>query len=282
MSKAASDPARRVRARRGRWPFTWTSLFVAAVALGLTHSPMTADALVVDRWFDVAPRSTAGWQADFVDNFSGSLNTSVWGRYHGGVPAGTVSTYNRANASVNQSVQVDDGVLQLTSKQSNGAWTSAGLSSSPGFSARQGKWVVKAKFDRAYGVGYAFLLMPKGGGWPPELDIIEGTMGGPHLMSTFHYGTAANHLQQQRWLKGVDMSVWHTYGVILSDGLITYTLDGRAWASVASSVVPTVPMWLGFQAGVKDCARSTGECLTSATPTSANISIDWVAHYRRV
>ena len=74
-----------------------------------------------------------------------------------------------------------------------------------GFSATRGKWVIKAKFDRAYGVGYAFLLMPKGGGWPPELDIIEGTMGGPHIMSTFHYGTTSNHLQVQRWIKGVNM-----------------------------------------------------------------------------
>lgn len=258
-------------------------LLTAAAALLVAQVPATANAAVAaDVWMDDAPRSMPGWQADFVDNFGGSLNTSTWGRYDGGVPVGTVSKYARGNVGVNTSLQPSDGVMQLTTKKVNGSWTSGGVSSAPGFSAVQGKWVIKAKFDRAYGVGYAFLLMPKGGGWPPELDIIEGTMGGPHLMSTFHYGTETNHQQIQRWRRGVDMSVWHTYGVTMTADKITYTLDGREWASVSTTEVPTRAMWLGFQAGVKNCAVSTGECLSATTPTTSNISVDWVAHYRRV
>jgi hypothetical protein len=259
------------------------ALLSAAVALVLSQTPGTAHAaLAADAWLPVAPTAVSGWKADFVDNFSGSLNTRTWGRYQGGVPAGTVSTYASGNVGVNTGLQANDGVLQVTTQKIGGTWTGAGISSSPGFAATQGKWVIKAKFDRAYGVGYAFLLMPKGGGWPPELDIIEGTMGGPHIMSTYHYGTASNHQQIQRWLRGVDMTKWHTYGVIITSGRIGYTIDGREWASVNTSAAPTVPMWLGIQTGVKNCAQSTGECLSASTPTSAKISVDWVAHYRKV
>jgi hypothetical protein len=258
------------------------ALFAAAVALLLSQTTGTAQAaLAADTWLPVAPTAVSGWKADFVDNFSGSLNTKVWGRYTSGVPAGTLSTYSSGNVGVNTGLQANDGVLQVTTKKVGTGWTGAGVSSSPGFSATQGKWVIKAKFDRAYGIGYAFLLMPKGGGWPPELDIIEGTMGGPHLMSTYHYGTSSNHLQVQRWRKGVDMTKWHTYGVTMTAGKISYTLDGREWASVAMSG-PTKPMWLGIQTGVKNCAKSTGECLSASTPTTAKISVDWVAHYRKV
>ena len=41
-------------------------------------------------------------------------------------------------------------------------------------------------------------------------------------------------------------------------------------------------MWIGMQAGVKDCTTSTGECLSAATPASSKISIDWLAHYQQV
>ena len=114
----------------------------------------------------------------------------------------------------------------METKYANGGWTTAGMSSGRGFWATKGKWVMKAKFDRAYGVGYAFLLYPKGGGWPPEIDIAEGTAGGPSIMSTFHYGTSTARQQEQRWLYGVNMAAWHTYGVTITTGRIAFTLDG--------------------------------------------------------
>ena len=187
------------------------------MALFAFSAPQHASAaLVTDNWVDKAPTSMSGWRADFVDDFRELAEHLCVGSLSGRCPGRRLSTYQPGNLWVDKNVQVGDGVLKLTTKKVNGSWTSGGMSSARGFSAIRGKWVVKAKFDRAYGVGYAFLLMPKGGGWPPELDIIEGTMGGPHIMSTFHYGTSSNHLQVQRWIKGVNMKVWHTYGVVMS------------------------------------------------------------------
>ncbi|MBA8793372.1 hypothetical protein FHX74_000977 [Friedmanniella endophytica] len=230
-----------------------------------------------------APTSVPGWTADFVDNFNGPLNVKTWGRYFGGTPTGTVSSYDATNAAVTLNpTNPTDGIFQLNTHFANGQWSSAGMSSDRGFSAVGGKWVIKAKFDRAYGVGYAFLLYPHGGAWPPEVDFAEGTFGGPSIMATLHYGSAQQNFQIQRWLTKVDMTQWHTYGVIIGANQIDYTIDGRVWGTVQTENTPKVPMWLGVQAGVKDCARSTGECLSSATPTSSNISIDWIAHYKQV
>ena len=267
--------------------FSRHAIRFAAISLGLIPLVVTAvpaaDATTSDVWMAHAPRDVSGWEADFVDDFKTSINTSVWGRYEGGPAVGTQSIYRRENVVTDQSVQIGDGVLRLSTTQSaDGTWNSGGLSSGRGFAATQGKWVLKAKFDRAPGVGYAFLLYPKGGGWPPEVDIAEGTAGGPHIMSTFHHGTTSNHQQVQRWLYGVDMTQWHTYGVVMEGDVMSFTLDGRVYASFAHAATPTMPMWIGMQAGVKDCSKSTGECLSSATPTSSSILIDWVAHYKKI
>jgi len=230
-----------------------------------------------------APRNVPGYRADFVDDFKTPLNTAVWGRYEGGPAVGTTSIYRRDNALVHPDATGGDGQLRLSTTQSDGGWSSAGLSTGRGFAAAQGKWAIKAKFDDAPGVGYAFLLYPRGGGWPPEIDIAEGSaMTGAHIMSTMHYGTVSDHRQIQRWLHGVDLTQWHTYGVVINGDVIEFTLDGRVWGKIEHAATPRVPMWLGLQAGVKDCARSTGECLSARTPVSSNISVDWVAHYEKV
>lgn len=221
-----------------------------------------------------APGDMPGWQRDFVDDFNGPLNASVWGRYAGtSRSSGSLSSY-----SVNN-VYTSGGQLVLRTHKTNGVWTSGGLSSGKGFSATQGKWVFRARFQRAYGVGYAFLLFPKGGGWPPEVDVAEGTAGGPRVMSTLHYD--ADDKQKMIFNYGVkDMSQWHTYGVILSGNTISYTLDGAVWGSFSTYGVPKIPMWFALQAGAKNCAQSTGECTTTATPVDSSIDVDWVAHYR--
>jgi beta-glucanase (GH16 family) len=275
------SPARTHSNRRLRRNCFRAALGLAVVLLAVPASTTASAAPAPDPYLPSAPRALPGWQADFRDDFTRSLNTSIWGRYQGGRPTGSLAYYQPGNVVVDPYAQVGDGVLKITTKKVNGTWTTGGLSSGRGFWATQGKWVVKAKFDRAHGVSYNFLLMPKGGGWPPEVNIAEGTAGGPHIMSVVHYGTATNHRQVQHWLRGIDMTKWHTYGVTMSNGVISYTIDGRVWATVQSTAaMPTVPLWFGIQAGVKDCARSTGECLSTATPTSSTIWVDWVAHYK--
>ncbi len=219
-----------------------------------------------------APTAISGWRLDFVDNFNGSLNTAVWGRYGGGGPtARSLSSYDSAN------IYTAAGSMVLRTHRVNGVWTSGGVSAGRGFSAKQGKWAFRARFERAYGVGFAFLLFPKGGGWPPEVDMAEGTAGGPRVMSVLHYD--ADDKQKIFFRYGVDMTKWHTYGAILKGTKLSFTIDGVVTNSFTTAGVPNIPMWFAVQAGAKNCAVSTGECTTSSTPLDSHIYIDWVAHY---
>jgi beta-glucanase (GH16 family) len=58
--------------------------------------------------------------------------------------------------------------------------------------ASGGRWEIRAKFPVSKGIGYVFLLYPDDGSWPPEVDIAEGRVKGPQVMSTYHWGSNNN------------------------------------------------------------------------------------------
>jgi len=248
----------------------------------------SADGARLETWTCGAQQLNQSWTVgvgpgqgrvrDFYDDFNAGL-ASTWGKYGYGRQApgnGAMGLYDLSN------VYVSGGNLTLRTQFSNGAWTSAGVSSGKGYSAYQGEWQIRARFDQAKGIGYAFLLYPNDSTWPPEIDIAEGKVNGPSVMSTLHW--APNNQQIQKWNTVPDMTAWHTYGVIIEPSTITYTLDGVPWTSFATANAPTKKMWIGLQTGAMSCP-SAYECVpggipNAATPTSSTIQIDWVAHYQ--
>ncbi len=265
----AIEVARRPRAQLYRkfMRFWLVSVPIAAIASLMTAPPASAGAEHL-----VVPGNMGIWRQDFADDFN-VLNLDVWGRYDSSSPGmGLLSEYDRTNA------YVEDGKLVLRTYDAGGGdWRSAGVSGAKGFWAVKGKWAIRAKFDRAYGIGYAFLLYPKGGSWPPEVDFAEGTAGGPRLMSTLHWGAENN--TDSRFNYSVDVTQWHTYGVIMQDNLTQFTIDGKIWTTIDNAGTPQVPMWIGLQAGAKKCPTSFGECVSSRTPDDSRIYIDWVGHW---
>ena len=250
--------------------FSWGPLLMVAMVPLLSGVAVAPVAQA-----DAAPGDFQGWTRDYVDDFNGPLDVTKWGRYESSTNSiGALSEYDAAN------VFTANGSMVLRTYNAGGTdWRAGGVSGARGFSAAQGKWTVRAKFDRACGIGYAFLLYPKGGSWPPEVDIAEGTAGGPRVMSTLHWSPA--NLTDSRFKFGIDMTQWHTYGVILTDNKVEFTVDGGVWTTINNAGSPTIPMWIGFQSGAKaPSPTATGEVVDSTTPQSSNIYIDWVAHWK--
>jgi len=226
-----------------------------------------------------SPAGGAGWSRTFLDSFTGPIDTTVWGRYHGRSRSSTISNWARDNvATTPYTGSGGRGHLLIRTTNTNGTWTSGGLSSGRGVARTQGQWLVRAKIDRAPGIGYAFLLYPQGGGWPPEIDFAEGTAGDtPTIMATLHYG--ADNRTVSNYLHDRDITQWHTFGVIINGDTVDYTIDGIVWSTVRHHGVPRVPLWLGIQTNVKPNDGTNSEWLTTATPHESQIDIDWVAHY---
>ena len=232
-----------------------------------------------------APPTTApayaGWAADWIDNFNVPMDQTKWGAYGWGyqVPGqGAMGRYLVSNTFMSS------GVMTLRTQYVNGEWSSAGVSSGDFYSASGGRWEVRAKFPVSKGIGYAFLLYPDDGSWPPEVDLAEGRVNGPENMATYHWG--ANNSQVQSFMNNPDMSNWHTYGAIIGTNTITYTFDGKPWATITNSNVTTKKLWIGFQCGAMDPNGEAKAYETvdngvpgPLTPAVSDIQIDWVAHY---
>ncbi len=230
----------------------------------------------------VAAHADSRWQRDWNYDFTGAHDDSTWGRYGWGyqpVNQGAMGAYKPEN------VYTHDGVLALRTQYKDGQWSSAGVSGNPGFAASGGKWEVRAKMPVAKGIGYALLLFPQDGSWPPEVDIAEGRVNGK-VMSVYHYGTPSNHQQGQSY-QSVNTHEWHTYGVIFESDRVVFTIDGDNVTGIIDNVpVTSKKMWLGFQTGAMDPngdakAYETidGGVPNALTPATSEIQIDWVAHY---
>ena len=239
-----------------------------ATAATLTPTPVTAPAY-------------AGWKADWVDDLNVPIDQPKWGRYGWGyqVPGqGAMGRYLQSNTFTS------NGIMTLRTQYVNGAWSSAGVSSGDFYSASGGRWEVRAKFPVSKGIGYAFLLYPNDGTWPPEVDLAEGRANGPLVTATYHWGAANN--QAQSFLTNTTMSAWHTYGAIIGTNTITYTFDGKPYATITNANVTTKKLWIGFQCGAMDPKGSAKAYETvdngvpgPLTPAVSDIQIDWVAHY---
>ncbi len=188
---------------------------------------------------------------------------------------------DRRSATSSSNVFVSDGKLVLRSKKTSAGWTTAGVSSARGLKQKYGKYEVRARLDRGYGLRSVMLLWPADTSWPPEVDFWEFSGRDPlrttnHLTS--HWGTASSRKVEQKSYEA-DFTQWHTVGVEWTPTALRYTLDGRVMATMTGAAVPQERMWLGMQTNTGSCALSA--CPNASTPNVVDFEIDWVKVYRR-
>lgn len=216
------------------------------------------------------PSAVPGWVIDWSDTFDSSI--SKWNRYGWAgqtSPEGAMGGFAKSNAFV------ADGALTLRTKYEDGKWSAAGANSSDLYVASGGRWEVRAKLPNSKGIGFAFHLFVDDGSWVPEIPIADGLANEPHYLSQF-LGKG-----------NIDMSQWHTYGVILGDHLVTYTVDGQTLGTV-NRPVTNKNLWIGFQCAAMDpsSAGNPSQAVDDGvpgplTPAVSDIQIDWVAHYSK-
>ena len=223
------------------------------------------------------------WRVDYFEGFDSPIKQTGWVQYGWGDPAvghGCMGVMSQRNSFTR------DGKLIIRTQYENGQWSTGGAGSGDVFTASRGRWEVRAKFPKAKGVGYAFLLWPKDEGWPPEIDFAEGRVNGPRVEATYHWDP--DNKQKQAFLDNHDMSGWHTYGVIVEKDHIIFTLDGKEWGRINHPNVTDKQMFLGVQAGAmnpnginKHTETVDSGVPNPLTPAVADIEIDYVAHYVR-
>ena len=250
-------------------PRRFKLLGVVAAMAGLLVVNPAGRASATTLGLTAAPASVNGLKAGFIDNFTAAENLSAntYLGQPGGDPAGWWDPSH---------VAIQNGTLVLSGHEQNGVFVTGGISFWQ-HAFRYGTAEVRMRVDRGDGIAAIALLWPATNTWPPEVDFYEDAGGNRASTSaTLHYGLTNEQIQ--RGLSGVDFSQWHTLGVQWLPGHLTYYLDGKAWASVASSAVPNIPMTLDLQTqAVPASPWSTG--VDATTPPEVDMHVDWVAVY---
>jgi outer membrane protein OmpA-like peptidoglycan-associated protein len=224
----------------------------------------------------MAPPSASalsGYGETYVNDFAGTTLPAEWTPFNGS-PSG-----DPGGMWLPSQVQVNGGVMSLTTQQLSAYgsdWISGGVSLGT-LPQTYGAWFVRSRMTGP-GPTQVELLWPTQG-WPPEVDFDE-TYGDTALsQATDHYDANNDLIHNNLTEIGstpLDMTQWHTWGIVWTPTSIIYTVDGQEWASVTqSNAIPNVPMTLNIQ-------QQTWCSAGWACPTAGSASqtlVDWVAIY---
>ena len=216
----------------------------------------------------IDPNNLAGTATlTFHDEFSsGPLNTSVWGTgYPWGAANGSTNTGNNEaqwyiNANYAPTAHlgtytVHDGVLDIKEAPADAAtqslingykYTSGMINSADSFSQTYGYFEMRADIPDGKGMWPAFWLLPKEGGWPPELDVMEVVATKPDNLVTSVHWDANGHkmVNHNTTVPGLSSGGMHTYGVDWQPDTITWYLDGAKVFSAATPADMHQPMYM--------------------------------------
>lgn len=208
-----------------------------------------------------------GYSQTYVEDFNGSSLPAAWGSYEGSAAGDPGGYFDQAH------VTVANGMLQFNTWQDpkfDNAWVTGGacLCNIPG--QVYGAYFVRSRLTGP-GATQVELLMPDANVWPPEVDFNESFGGASMTSATDHYGASDSTVYQTH---NVDLTQWHTWGVVWTANTIYYTLDGSVWGSVTTpGSIPDIPMHISLQ-------QQTWCASNWACPSApSSLDVDWVAQY---
>jgi len=211
------------------------------------------------------PSAMTGYALSYLNDFGGTSLPPGWEVFTG-VPGGDPGGQWSAGH-----VGVGGGLLQLSTWQDpayGNGWVSGGVCQC-GVARVYGAYFVRSRVSGP-GPTQVESLWPVQG-WPPEIDFNESYGNTDYSMATAHYGAANLQVHQT---VNIDMTQWHTWGVIWTPNSLTYTVDGNVWGSV------TDPNAISNQLMTLDLQQQTWCSANWACPTTPqSMQVDWVAEY---
>jgi Glycosyl hydrolases family 16 len=260
-------------AGRRSWLIITAALIIAATAT-ITWTLQQSPASQAGRALAPTPTlpSVPGWRLTYSTDFPGNSLPSGWDAYNGEPGGDPYGNWDSSNVSVS------GGALHLLATPS-----AQGGVQFYGNPQTYGMYLVRMKGDDEPGLSInnlAILWPAQQGVWPPEVDFFQDLGGSRQSFSaSLHVGPDGNGgcCVIASPTQDSDGTAWHTYGVQWTPSAITYTIDGRVWASISSSSLsppaqwPTIPMNLTLQSQNQDSAQPSG--------TIETMTVAWVAEY---
>jgi beta-glucanase (GH16 family) len=252
-------------------------LSVTVAIVVFTTTPASITPLSITTRQPVPSRAPSGYQLVVAEKFTGTSVPSAWHPYQGQAGSDTGGWWDPSH------VTVGNGALTLRTYKDpahagpRSPWVEGGIDLWPSGVLTDGEYLVRSRVTSATGVTEVMLLWPNSDNWPPEIDFNESN-GTNESTAHLIYGSASQPQTTQSVTltpATVNLTQWHTWGVIVTPTTITYTVDGKTWATMANH--EQVPMHLALQQQVWACNNTAGRaCPSAATPSEVDMQIDWV------
>jgi beta-glucanase (GH16 family) len=153
--------------------------------------------------------------------------------------------------------KVHDGVLSIVASRTppelksvlfNNEYVSGILTSQRAFAQKYGYFEIRAKVPVGTGVWPAFWLLADDGGWPPEIDILEGRGQRPgDLVMTTHWRIPATGRIEScgfDFLLPDAANSFHDYGMLWQRDRIVYFIDRKPVSDIKVPVGFDDPMYM--------------------------------------
>ena len=130
----------------------------------------------------------------------------------------------------------------------NNEYISGILTTQNSFAQKYGYFEIRAKIPVGTGVWPAFWLLANDGGWPPELDVVEGRGEEPGavVMTTHwrHPDTQTDRILRGEFYCPDAPSDFHDYGALWERDRITYFIDRKPVADIKVPIGFDDPMYM--------------------------------------
>lgn len=209
-------------------------------------------------------RRLKGFVRIYCNDFRGTALSSGWDKFSGqpgGDPTGMFEPSH---------VVLATGMLRIRTYRDpsiGDRWATGGVCQC-GLAQTYGAYFVRSRVT-APGDDNVELLWPSAPIWPPEIDFNETGRSAARTGWYLHFD--ANNNQVENQLR-INLTQWHTWGVIWRSNSVIFTVDGEVWGVVKNRAeIPHTAMTLDMQE--QTFCGIAPEC--PSKPLS--MLVDWVA-----
>ena len=189
--------------------------------------------------------------------------------------------------------KIRDGVLSIVATRTppalksvlfNNEYVSGILTTQSWFSQKYGYFEIRSKIPVGTGVWPAFWMLADDGGWPPEIDVMEGRGQRPgDLVTTTHWRIPATGLVASC---GFDFSLpgaatdFHDYGVLWMRDRLTYFIDRKPVSDIKVPIGFDDPMYMIVNLAMGSKYFEGVGFVDAESPVTVEFEIDRISAYQ--
>jgi beta-glucanase (GH16 family) len=189
--------------------------------------------------------------------------------------------------------QVRDGVLSIVARRTppelrdvlfSNDYISGILTTQGTFSQKYGYFEIRAKIPTGTAVWPAFWMLADDGGWPPEVDVVEGRGQQPgDVVMTTHWRIPATgkieHCGFDFTVPGADAD-FHNYGVLWEPDRLIYFIDRKPVSDIKVPIGFDDPMYMIVNLAMGSKFFLGVGFVDSGSPATVAFEIDRISAYQ--